>query len=250
MGPARQRKHRISRGRRSDLRDSAHLGLYRTEQYQCQRHLAQSHRSAGSSRWRREAATIVAATLEPDPDAMSANWKSGAPVFGDLSPANLSCTQRRAVSGVRPDQGSFDSLRDELERECAAGDVEERCADHRLRGKQGHAALQHSRYQPEHLCRTIPRGDEQSGRPFMRQFPDSEQHLPVGQRSRLDLSRIAGNLAAEHAPRAYISSPATPGRMPSTHPAAIASSTFRTATIRRSSVPIPIRIFATALPLP
>jgi hypothetical protein len=36
--------------------------------------------------------TIVAATLEPDPDAMSANWKSGAPVFGDLSLGNISCT--------------------------------------------------------------------------------------------------------------------------------------------------------------
>jgi len=36
--------------------------------------------------------TIVAATLEPDSDAMSAAWKSGAPVFGDLSPNNLSCS--------------------------------------------------------------------------------------------------------------------------------------------------------------
>jgi hypothetical protein len=36
--------------------------------------------------------TIVAATLEPDSDAMSDNWKSGAPVFGDLSLGNLSCT--------------------------------------------------------------------------------------------------------------------------------------------------------------
>ncbi|MGA9797638.1 MAG: TonB-dependent receptor [Terriglobales bacterium] len=36
--------------------------------------------------------TIVAATLEPDPALMSANWKSGAPVFGDLSLGNISCT--------------------------------------------------------------------------------------------------------------------------------------------------------------
>ncbi len=36
--------------------------------------------------------TIVAATLEPDSDMMSANWKSGAPVFGDLSLSNLSCS--------------------------------------------------------------------------------------------------------------------------------------------------------------
>ena len=35
---------------------------------------------------------IVAATLSPDPDAMSDNWKSGAPVFGDLSLGNLSCS--------------------------------------------------------------------------------------------------------------------------------------------------------------
>lgn len=36
--------------------------------------------------------TIAAATLSPDPDTMSANWKSGAPVFGDLSTSNLVCS--------------------------------------------------------------------------------------------------------------------------------------------------------------
>ncbi len=37
--------------------------------------------------------TIAAATLSPDPDLiMSPNWKSGAPVFGDLSPSNLVCS--------------------------------------------------------------------------------------------------------------------------------------------------------------
>jgi hypothetical protein len=36
--------------------------------------------------------TIAAATLSPDPSLMSANWKSGAPVFGDLSPADLVCS--------------------------------------------------------------------------------------------------------------------------------------------------------------
>ena len=38
---------------------------------------------------------IVAATLEPDSDAMSDAWKSGAPVFGDLSLTNVSCTAMR-----------------------------------------------------------------------------------------------------------------------------------------------------------
>ena len=34
-------------------------------------------------------------------------------------------------------------------------------------------------------------------RPFSHDFPHTEQHLPVGQRSGLDLSRTAGNPAAE-----------------------------------------------------
>ena len=34
----------------------------------------------------------MAATLEPDSDPMIAAWKSGAPVFGDLSPTSLCCT--------------------------------------------------------------------------------------------------------------------------------------------------------------
>jgi hypothetical protein len=36
--------------------------------------------------------TIVATTLSPDPDEMSAAWKSGAPVFGDLNPQDAVCS--------------------------------------------------------------------------------------------------------------------------------------------------------------
>ncbi len=35
---------------------------------------------------------VVTATLEPDSDAMSDAWKSGAPIYGDLSLTNVSCT--------------------------------------------------------------------------------------------------------------------------------------------------------------
>jgi hypothetical protein len=66
--------------------------------------------------------TIVSATLEPDPDAMSANWKEQHRLY-----------QRRAVSGLRLGKEPVDAVRDELERECAASDVERRRVDHRLR---------------------------------------------------------------------------------------------------------------------
>ena len=57
-----------SRGGWGDLRDPAHLSLYRTEQYQRQRHSAQSYRRRGGSGTRATGGgTIVAATLEPDP---------------------------------------------------------------------------------------------------------------------------------------------------------------------------------------
>ena len=36
--------------------------------------------------------TIVATTLSPDPDEMSANWKAGTAVFGDLSPSLATCS--------------------------------------------------------------------------------------------------------------------------------------------------------------
>jgi Carboxypeptidase regulatory-like domain/TonB dependent receptor len=36
--------------------------------------------------------TIVATTISPDPDTMSTNWQTGAPVFGDLSPDQAVCS--------------------------------------------------------------------------------------------------------------------------------------------------------------
>ena len=68
-----------------------------------------------------------------DPDAMSANWESGAPVFGDLSLSNISCTADLPCPSVRPGKEPLGTVRDELERECAASNVEERRLDHRLR---------------------------------------------------------------------------------------------------------------------
>ena len=44
--------------------------------------------------------TIAAATLSPDSGMMSANWASGAPVFGDLSVGNLACSDPTESDGT------------------------------------------------------------------------------------------------------------------------------------------------------
>jgi hypothetical protein len=44
--------------------------------------------------------TIAAATISPDPGMMSANWASGAPVFGDLSVSDLTCADPTVSDGT------------------------------------------------------------------------------------------------------------------------------------------------------
>ena len=54
--------------------------------------------------------TIAAATISPDPSMMSANWASGAPVFGDLSISNLACSDPTVTGNACPVFGTAKNL--------------------------------------------------------------------------------------------------------------------------------------------
>ncbi len=114
--------------------------------------------------------TIVAATLEPDPDAMSAAWKSGAPVFGDLSLGNVSCTADLPcpVFGLSKDLSTpyiFNwnaNVQQAMWRNAALTIA--------YVGNKG-TRLYNIRDINQNIFANDTAGDEQSGRPFVAQFP-------------------------------------------------------------------------------
>jgi Carboxypeptidase regulatory-like domain/TonB dependent receptor len=54
--------------------------------------------------------TIAAATISPDPSMMSANWQSGAPVFGNLAISNLACSDPTVSGNACPVFGTVKNL--------------------------------------------------------------------------------------------------------------------------------------------
>ncbi len=54
--------------------------------------------------------TIAAATISPDPSMMSANWASGAPVFGNLAISNLACSDPTVTGNACPVFGTANNL--------------------------------------------------------------------------------------------------------------------------------------------
>jgi Carboxypeptidase regulatory-like domain/TonB dependent receptor len=54
--------------------------------------------------------TIAAATISPDPAIMSANWQTGAPVFGNLSTSNLTCSDPTVSGNACPVFGTAKNL--------------------------------------------------------------------------------------------------------------------------------------------
>jgi hypothetical protein len=114
--------------------------------------------------------TIVAATLEPDPDAMSANWKSGAPVFGDLSLGNVSCTADLPC----PVFGLAKNLSTPYVINWNANVQQAMWKNAALTiayvGNKG-TRLYNIRDTNQNIFANDTEGDEQSGRPFVAQFP-------------------------------------------------------------------------------
>ncbi len=114
--------------------------------------------------------TIVAATLEPDPDAMSANWKSGAPVFGDLSLGNVSCTADLPC----PVFGLSKNLSTPYVINWNANVQQAMWKNAALTiayvGNKG-TRLYNIRDINQNIFANDTAGDEQSGRPFLRSFP-------------------------------------------------------------------------------
>jgi hypothetical protein len=114
--------------------------------------------------------TIVAATLEPDSDAMSANWKSGTPVFGDLSPKNLACSSDAPcpVFGLSKNLSTpyvmnwNANLQQEVWRNAALTVA--------YVGNKG-TRLYNIRDINQNIYANDSAGDEQSGRPFNTTFP-------------------------------------------------------------------------------
>jgi outer membrane receptor protein involved in Fe transport len=54
--------------------------------------------------------TIAAATISPDPSMMSANWASGAPVFGNLAVSDLACADPTVSGNACPVFGTAHNL--------------------------------------------------------------------------------------------------------------------------------------------
>ena len=173
LGPERRRQNSISRGRRGDLRDSAYLGLYWPEQYQCHRHRPESNWSCRELRW-------VGRGDDCSGDARARSRRDErqleerrARVWRSFARQPL-VQQRRALPSVRALQESFDSLRDELERQRATGSVEKRRSDRGLRRKQGHAGSTTFATSIRIFTRMTGSNDEtdeQTGRPFYTTFP-------------------------------------------------------------------------------
>ncbi len=123
--------------------------------------------------------TIAAATLSPDSDMMSANWKSGAPVFGNLSVSNLSCTYDSPcpVFGLSRDLSTpyvinwNANLQQELWRNAALT-----IAYVANKGTR----LYNIRDINQNIFANDSAGDEQSGRPFVSQFPTLSNIYQLG----------------------------------------------------------------------
>ena len=123
--------------------------------------------------------TIVAATLEPDSDAMSAAWKSGAPVFGDLSPNNLSCSSDAPcpVFGLSKNLSTpyvmnwNANLQQEVWRNAALMVA--------YVGNKG-TRLYNIRDINQNIYANDTVGDEQSGRPFNTTFPTLSNIYQLG----------------------------------------------------------------------
>ncbi len=114
--------------------------------------------------------TIQAATLEPDPSLISANWKSGAPAFGDLSPGNLSCTSDLPC----PVFGLAKDLSTPYVMNWNANVQQAMWKDAALTiayvGNKG-TRLYNIRDINQNVFANDTAEDEQSGRPFVTQFP-------------------------------------------------------------------------------
>ena len=132
--------------------------------------------------------TIAAATLSPDPSLMSDNWKSGAPVFGDLSTANLVCSSDAPcpVFGLAKDLSTpyvlnwNANVQQAMWKNAAltiayVGNKGTRLYNIRDINQNIYANDQGV------IDGGLP--DEQTGRPFYGTFPTLEQYLPTGQRS-------------------------------------------------------------------
>jgi len=123
--------------------------------------------------------TIVAATLEPDSDAMSAAWKSGAPVFGDLSPNNLSCSSDAPC----PVFGLSKNLSTPYVMNWNANLQQEVCRNAALMvayvGNKG-TRLYNIRDINQNIYANDTVGDEQSGRPFNTTFPTLSNIYQLG----------------------------------------------------------------------
>jgi hypothetical protein len=113
---------------------------------------------------------VVTATLEPDPDIMSANWKSGAPVFGDLSLGNVSCTADLPC----PVFGLAKNLSTPYVMNWNANVQQAMWKSAALTiayvGNKG-TRLYNIRDINQNVFANDTAGDEQSGRPFVAQFP-------------------------------------------------------------------------------
>ena len=113
---------------------------------------------------------ILANTVSPDPDVMSDNWKTGVPVFGDLSPTNLSCTSDAPC----PVFGLSKNLSTPYVMNWNANVQQELWKNAALTmayvGNKG-TRLYNIRDINQNIYANDVDGDEQSGRPFLRHFP-------------------------------------------------------------------------------
>jgi hypothetical protein len=123
--------------------------------------------------------TIVATTISPDPGTMSANWQTGAPVFGDLSPSNAICS----YDSPCPVLGTVHNLTTPyvINWNLNIEQVLWRSASTTIAyvGNKGNK-LYSLRDINQNIYANDTQGDEQSGRPFVNQFPSLSNIYQLG----------------------------------------------------------------------
>ncbi len=126
---------------------------------------------------------IAAATISPDPAMMSANWQSGAPVFGDLSTSNLVCSDPTVSGNACPVFGTVKNLQTPYVINWNINVEQTLWASAALTiayvGNKGDK-LYSLRDINQNIVANDTAGNEQTGRPFYSQFPTVSNIYQLG----------------------------------------------------------------------